>query len=95
MSALPPLADHRADVLRALDSLGARFTADGVTMAVIGDRARLDAGEVWLACTQLRHGGFVTVTDTMPGAHPHLGGDNRRLWSLTQQGRDVLPSLGD
>src|SRR5690606_38258944 len=85
----PPLPDHRPAVLRALDTLGARYSADGVTMAVIGDHAGLDAGAVWLACSQLQHGGFVIATDSMPGAHPALGGDNRRTWSLTELGRNT------
>lgn len=91
MSALPPLADHRAAVLRALDSLGAHAGYTGVIIATIGDRAGLDAGQAWLAVNQLALGGFVTSHEGDTAIHDRRG---RGLYWLTDEGRAVVSGAG-
>lgn len=85
MNALPPLPDHRAEVLIALADLNAIKTdCTGVTFAEIETRTGLRPGEAWLACHQLQWIGLVAATGTVL---------TPSLWSLTPEGVALIPHL--
>lgn len=84
MTALPPLPDHRAAALHAMDRLGAVEGANGVLIGTVADAAGLDAGQAWLAVNQLAHGGFVASHEPGPPIHDRRG---RGLFWLTEEGR--------